>query len=221
MRAQCCRMIYFFGPDGTGKTTHAELTSQYLRKRGYKTWRVSVKQHHTFSYLLLKLLSGGKHGQAISYYGFDDGLKQKIKTPWKILELLSLFPAILYRVLLPLLLGYTVICDRYVLDTLVSLSYFLDDQKLISSIFAKLLTSMIPKDSVLFYMNADTKVILQRKRDEPITQKLIEYYKWAYEALMEQLKLKIITIDTSIARVEDVQKIILQWVAKEPQQVTV
>jgi len=215
-------MIYFFGPDGTGKTTHAELTSQYLRKRGYKTWRASVKQHHTFSYLLLKLLSGGKnYGQAISYYGFDDGLKQKIKTPWKILELLSLFPAILYRVLLPLLLGYTVICDRYVLDTLVSLSYFLDDQKLISSIFAKLLTSMIPKDSVLFYMNADTKVIIQRKRDEPITPKLIEYYKWAYEALMEQLKLKTITIDTSIARVEDVQKMVLQWVAKEPQRVII
>jgi len=210
-------MIYFFGPDGTGKTTHAELTSQYLRKMGYKTWRASVKQHHTLSYLLLKLLSGGKYGgQAISYYGFGDGLKQKIKTPWKILELLSLFPAILYRVLLPLLLGYTVICDRYVLDTLVSLSYFLDGQKLISSIFANLLTSMIPKDSVLFYMNADTKVILQRKRDEPLTPKLIEYYKWAYETLMKQLKLKTITIDTSIARVEDVQKMVLQWVAKEP-----
>ena len=211
-------MIYFFGPDGTGKTTHAELTSQYLRKMGYKTWRASVKQHHTLSYLLLKLLSGGKYGgQAISYYGFDEGLKHKIRTPWKILELLSLFPAIFYRVLLPLLLGYIVVCDRYVLDTLVTLSYFLDDQKLLSGISAKLLASMIPRDSVLFYMNADTEVILQRKRDEPLTSKLIDYYKGAYKALIKQFNLKTITIDTETAQVEDVQKMILQWIAKESQ----
>jgi len=211
-------MIYLFGPDGTGKTTHAELTSQYLRSRGYKTWRASVKQHHTLSYLLLKLLSNEKPDwQAIHYYGFNDGLKHKIKTPWKLLEILSLFPAIFYRVLLPLLLGYIVVCDRYVLDTLVTLSYFLDDQKLLSGISAKLLASMIPRDSVLFYMNADTEVILQRKRDEPLTSKLIDYYKGAYKALIKQFNLKTITIDTETTQVEDVQKMILQWIAKESQ----
>jgi len=218
MKSVHYRMIYLFGPDGTGKTTHAELTSQYLRSRGYKTWRASVKQHHTLSYLLLKLLSNEKHGwQAINYYGFKDGLKHKIKTPWKLLEILSLLPAILYRVFLPLLLGYIVVCDRYVLDTLVTLSYFLDDRELISGISAKLLASMIPRNSVLFYMNADTEVILQRKRDEPLTSKLIDYYKGAYKALIKQLNLKIITIDTKAAQVKDVQKMILQWIAKESQ----
>lgn len=222
MKSVSYKMIYFFGPDGTGKTTHAELISQYLRERGYKTWRTNVKQHHTFSYLLLKLLSHGKHnGQAISYYGFSDGLKQKIKTPWKILEMVSLFPAILYRVLLPLLLGYIVVCDRYVLDTLASLSYFLGDRKLISGMFARLLTSMIPKASILFYMNADTHVILKRKKDEPITAKLIWYYKWTYKTLIKQFKLKTITIDTSTAEVGDVQKMILQQINKQSQQVTV
>jgi thymidylate kinase len=172
--------------------------------------------------LLLKLLSGGNPGgRALSYYGFSDELKRKIRTPWKILELVSLFPALLYRVLLPQLLGCIVVCDRYVLDTLVSLSYFLKDQRLISGICAKLLASMIPKNAVLFYMNADAGTILQRKRDEPITLELIEYYKWAYQALVKQLELKTITIDTSTTHVKDVQKIILQRIAKESRQFTV
>ena len=214
MKSLRCKMIYLFGSDGTGKTTHADLTALYLRKRGYRTWRTSIKQHHTFAYLLLKLLSSGNPSRhVLSYYGFSDELKRKIRTPWKILELVSLFPALFHRVLLPQLLGYIVVCDRYVLDTLVTLSYFLDDQRLLSGICAKLLALMIQKNAVLFYMNADAGTILQRKRDEPLTLELIEYYKWAYQALVNQLKLKTITIDTSIARVEDVQNIILQRVA--------
>ncbi len=205
-------MIYFFGPDGTGKTTHAELVWIYLRKKGYRAWRTSIKQHHTFSHLLLNLISAHKNpnGQAISYYGFSSELKQRIKTPWKILELISLLPAIIYRVFLPSLLGYIVICDRYVLDTLVALSYFLNEPKLISTTCARSLVKLIPKGSLLIYLNADTSVILQRKRDEPLTAQLIEYYKKAYDALMRWLGLPVITIDTSTTTVEDVQKTIRQ-----------
>ena len=208
------RMIYFFGPDGTGKTTHAELVSLYLKRKGYRTWRTSIKQHHTFSYLLLRLINAGKNPsvQAVSYYGFNDELKQRIKTPWKILELVSLLPAIFYRVHLPLLLGYVVICDRYVLDTLVTLSYFLGDRKLILSIFARLLATLIPKNTLLFYMTADTEVILRRKRDEPLTPQLINYYKRAYNVLIRWLGLKTETIDTGTTSVKDAQKIILRSV---------
>jgi len=214
MKSLRCKMIYFFGSDGTGKTTHADLTALYLRRKGYRTWRASVKQHHTFAYLLLKLLSSGNPGgRALSYYGFSDELKRKIRTPWKILELVSLFPALLYRVLLPQLLGCIVVCDRCVLDTLVSLSYFLKDQRLISGICAKLLASMIPKNAVLFYMNADTVTILRRKKCEPLTPRLIEYYKDAYETLIKRLKLRITMIDTSRVSIEDVQKLMLRAIA--------
>jgi thymidylate kinase len=207
-------MIYFFGPDGTGKTTHADLTVLYLRKKGYRAWRASIKQHHTLAYLLLKLLSSGNPGGCtVSYHGFSDELKRKIRTPWKILELISLFPALLYRVLLPQLLGYIVVCDRYVLDTLVSLSYFLDDKRLISGICAKLLASMMLKNTVLFYMNADTVTILRRKKCEPLTPRLIEYYKDAYGALIKRLKLRTTMIDTSRVSIEDVQKLMLRAIA--------
>lgn len=209
------KLIYFFGSDGTGKTTHAELTSLYLRSKGYRVWRASVKQHHTFSYLLLKLLYNlNEEREARNYRGFNDKLGRRIKTPWKILELISLLPAVIYRVFLPSLLGFIVVCDRYIFDTLVTLSYFLNEPKLTSSRSAKLLVKLIPKNSLLVHLDADTDVILERKKDEPLTVQLIEYYKKAYGDLLKRLRLPVITIDTSTASVEDIQEPLLRCIRK-------
>lgn len=199
-------MVYFFGSDGTGKTKHADLSSAYLKKNGYKTWRASVKYHHTFAYLLLKLFQDSNYKRAINYYGFDGVRVRKIRTPWKILEFASLFPAIAYRVILPSLLGYIIVCDRYVIDSLVTLSYFLKDPQLTSKTFAKILTELIPKPSILFYLEADTNTILRRKQDEPLTSELVESYKLGYETAIKQLQLKTkLRIDTSKATVEESQ----------------
>ncbi len=207
------KLIYFFGPDGTGKTTHADLTSLYLRRKGYRTWRASVKQHHTFSYLFLKILGReNPEGQAMSYHGFEGELVRRIRTPWKILELISLLPAVLYRVLLPLLLGFVVVCDRYVLDTLVTLSYFVKEPKLVSGAYARLLVKLIPGNSVLIYFDADTDTILRRKNDEPLTEQLIEYYKKTYRALMKWSGLSTATIDTSVATIEEIQGTVMPFV---------
>jgi thymidylate kinase len=207
-------MIYFFGSDGTGKTTHADMVSMYLNKKGFKTRRASIKQHHTLSFLFLKLLAGrGSEGQAINYYGFHGGLTGRIKTPWKILELVSLVPAVFYRVLLPSLLGYVVVCDRYLLDTLVTLSYFLKEPKIISGVLAGVLVNLIPKNSFLVYFEADTNVILQRKKDEPLTKQLIEYYKNGYRRLIRRSGLEMVSIDTSVNSVQEVQARILPFIA--------
>jgi thymidylate kinase len=209
------KMLYFFGPDGTGKTTHADLVSFYLNDRGLKTWRTSVKQHHTLSFLLLKLLTyNSPKGQAMSYYGFYGDLAKKIKTPWKILELLSLLPALFYRIYLPLFLGYIVICDRYLFDTIVTLSFFLKEPKIISGLSVKLLVKLIPKNSLLIHFEADSAVILQRKSDEPLTKQLIEYYKNAYRNVIKWSGREIITIDTSISSVKEVQSNILSLMCR-------
>ncbi|MEM1646305.1 MAG: hypothetical protein QXL96_10695 [Ignisphaera sp.] len=209
------KLIYFFGSDGTGKTTQAELVSSWLRRRGYKVWRASIKHHHSLSYIILKTISyGNPYGKIISYYGFNGVLAQKIKTPWKILELMSLFLAVFYRVLLPLLLGYVIVCDRYVLDTLVTLSYFLKDPGLVTGVPIKLMVKLIPKNSLLFYLDAETKVILRRKKDEPLTTYLIEYYRKAYRIVNKQLKvlnIAVIQINTTDTSMTDVYRIIVSY----------
>ncbi len=148
----------------------------------------------------------------MSYHGFEGELVRRIRTPWKILELISLLPAVIYRVLLPLLLGYVVVCDRYVLDTLVTLSYFVKEPQLVSSTYARLLIKLIPENSVLIYFDADTDTILRRKKDEPLTEQLIEYYKKTYSALVEWSGLTTATIDTSVTTVEDIQGTVLPFV---------
>lgn len=144
----------------------------------------------------------------------DGRLVQRIKGTWKILELISLIPAVIYRVLLPLLLGYVVICDRYVLDTLVALSYFLGEPEMISRKSARLLINLIPENSLLIHLDADTDIILQRKKDEPLTEQLIKYYKKAYRDILRRFGLVAMTIDTSIATIDDVQEAILSHKAK-------
>lgn len=207
MRTPPYKMIYIFGTDGTGKTTHADLVSLRLKAKGSRVWRARVKQHHTLAYLFLRLLIGKElGGQPITYYGFHPELSQKIKTPWKILELISLSPAVIYRVLLPSFLGYIVVCDRYLFDSLATLSYFLKDSIIISGTPARLLVKLIPKNSLLVYLEADTDTILQRKKDEPLTRQMIEYYKDAYNTLIKQSGLKTLRIDTTIGSIEEVQQ---------------
>ncbi|MEM3979838.1 MAG: hypothetical protein QXF79_01110 [Ignisphaera sp.] len=209
------KLIYFFGPDGTGKTTQANLITKRLRAAGFRVWRASVKQHHTLAYLLLTILSrGNPNRNKLNYYGFNDALTRRIRRPWKILEIVSLFPTVFCRVILPLLLNYVVICDRYVLDTLVTLSYFLKDPTLLSGVYVKLMIKLIPRNALLFYLDAETDVILQRKKDEPLTVHLIEYYRRAYEIIVEQLKeqgLVVTRINTATTSIKAVHEIVLSY----------
>ncbi|MEM3739763.1 MAG: hypothetical protein QXP84_03110 [Candidatus Korarchaeum sp.] len=192
------KLIYFFGPDGTGKTTHANLIADYLRLRGFKVWRSRIKYHHTFAYVLLKLMNFcGYNVNIISYYGFPKELAHKINSIWKIIEFFSLLLAIFYRIYLPMLLGYIVVCDRYVLDSIATLSYFLKDQRFSLSIFARILVELIPKNSLLVFFDAEIDVIIIRKLDEPLNAKLIMYYKRIYLMLLKMYNLKVEKIDTT------------------------
>lgn len=200
-------MIYFFGPDGTGKTTHADLIATRLRWMGYKVWRTGVKQHHTLAYLILKLIErGGYDLQRINYYGFHKELADKMNFIWKFIEITSFFMAWFYRIYLPFLLGYIVVCDRYVLDTLVTLSYFLKEPKFIASKFARLLIKLMPKKSLLIYLEADTQIIMLRKLDEPLTLELIEYYKRIYALLIKIYGIKANNINTASETIQSVQE---------------
>ncbi|MEM1673036.1 MAG: hypothetical protein QXY55_06285 [Candidatus Korarchaeota archaeon] len=201
------RLIYFFGPDGTGKTTHADLIAARLRSMGFKVWRTSVKQHHTIAHLILKLMEkAGYDIRMINYYGFYKELANKMNLIWKFIEIISFFIAWIYRIYLPYLLGYIVVCDRYVLDTLVTLSYFLKEPKFITSKFARLLIKLIPKNSLLFYLEADTRSIVLRKLDEPLTLELIEYYKRMYALLIKIYGIKVNNINTESEAVQSVHK---------------
>jgi len=213
------RIISFFGSDGTGKTTHANLIAQYLTIKGYKIWRTSIKFHHTLSYLVTRQIVGvGKKHPYIGHYTIKNKeLRRRISTPWRMLELMSLIPALIYRIFIPMLLGFTIICDRYLIDTIVVLSCFLGDAKLPNSFFASMLLRFIPRNSLLVFLDADVDVILHRKTDEPLSPSLINCYRKAYQYMVRVLTrygFSVLAIDTSATSIGDVQKIVIRTLCR-------
>ncbi|MEM3610245.1 MAG: hypothetical protein QW076_05090, partial [Candidatus Anstonellales archaeon] len=122
------------------------------------------------------------------------------------IEFISILPVIFYRIHFPMILGYVIICDRYVLDTLVTLSYFLREQKFVLGIFARLLVKLIPKSSLLVLFDANTNIIILRKPDEPLNMELITYYRRMYSLLLKIYGLKTEKIDTTSVSIQYVQK---------------
>ncbi len=215
MKRRRCRLIYFFGPDGAGKTTYADAVASYLAWKGHRVWRTSVKHHHFLAYLILRLISrlaGMRSGGVVSYVGFGREAMEKSRAAWKAAELLSLLAAVIYRVKIPLLLGYLVICDRYIADSLATLSLFLREPEMLNGTLARLLLKLIPSDSVIFHLDADVSTILMRKRDEPLTATIIKYYKLAYSIIQGLLGVEgysIVKIDTSNNSISEVRKQII------------
>lgn len=179
-------LIYFYGPDGAGKTTHAKIIIYYLKRLGYPVRHASVKFHHMFSYVILRLLYRSSNPEW--YKGFPYPLNRRVHLPWKILEFISIIPAIFFRVMVPMMLGYIIVCDRYVLDSLSTLSYFLKDSSLVDGWLAKVLVTLIPKNSLLFWMDGDVEVLLSRKADESLSRELLNYYKYTYQRLESLVK---------------------------------
>jgi len=149
--------------------------------------------------------------QGKSYKFFDVKSLPKLKGFWGFLEFLSVLPWILIKVKLPLLLGCVVIAHRYVVDTIVSVAYFLDDPNFLHEHIARVLLGMISKDAFLIYLDAKTKIVLariERRKDEEIDPRLIEFQQTAY--LWLATSLGALSIDTSNADVTDTFKIILE-----------
>lgn len=188
--------IVFFGPDASGKSTQVKLLTSYLNKKGLKTRKVWIRAHHSFAFLILKFL-------------FKADLDQDplLKTPriqsmiskskiWLLVEFTSILPWILLRFYLPRLFGYIIICDRYIPDTLVSLSYAYGDTRIISRFPMNFLFRSIPRNSLFFSFTGDTTCLKNRSKEGYFVKNSIEFQKKVYSLLAYSLNANV--IDTSI-----------------------
>jgi len=161
--------IAFFGPDGSGKTTQAQLLYNYLRAHGKKVKIAWIRSPHTLAFLLSCFLIKlgfcrivenpfGKKKEFPSVH-----TNRLLRLFWSLLEFVSVIPLILIRVYVPLLLGYTVIAERYLADTIVNISYYTKDLDFVRSSTAKILLGFIPKNARLIHIDADYPTLLKRR----------------------------------------------------------
>ena len=203
--------MIFFGPDGAGKSTQAQRVMKYLSSQGCRTWRTWIRGRHSLAFFLANFLAEFGYCQIVDVSGekrkvFDPRLLPRLALLWGAVEFVSVLPWIFLRVYLPRFLSYTVVAERYVVDTVVYLGYWLGYGYL-TSFSAKVLLRFIPEDSVIIHLYAETDTLLKRSFDDEVTQDFIEFQQDIYHKMAKRLDA--ISINTSKSSVEKTSQKIL------------
>jgi len=163
------QVICFIGPDGTGKTTQAELLKDELVNRGYLCEYRWLRFHHFFSLPLLALarilnfseLKSLDDGTIIGYHFFYKSKMISFFYQW----LLLLDTTIYYFFYLNLPLKLTkkiFICDRCIYDTLIDLEIS-THKKIFDSFIGYLFLKLLPENLIVILFNSNISELKQRR----------------------------------------------------------
>lgn len=164
------RLIYITGADGTGKSTQARLLIQHLQGRGIRCRHLWLRLPCFFSLPLLayarwrgyswhKVTDGVDHG----YWDFRSSWGLRTLLPWVLL--LDAALAAVGKVYIPLWLGKTIVCERFVLDMLIDLTIAFDDCRLHHRLPGRLYPRLIPRDATIIVLDLDAETIRERRAD--------------------------------------------------------
>jgi len=208
------RCIVISGIDGSGKTTLVSWLVKYLRSKGYRAKYVWIKSKHTFAYLISQILEPlgwqrtfrNPNGIIISRFElYDSRFARKV---WPTIEFLSALPLIIFKVKLPLLLGYRIVLDRYMIDTITSIALSTKNMKFADSFLGRLLLKMMPKGSASILLDIDLSTVLERRPDIEYSYDEIRNAIGLYRTLTR--KMKSVSLDTDTLAVEQTKKRVLE-----------
>jgi len=164
------KLVHLFGPDGSGKSTQADILTNFLKGRGIRVKKCWVRGTHTLAFVLCRfLVKIGFYRTVRNQFGIAKKFpavhsNRPLKLFWSTVELLGVIPHIL-RVHFLFLRGYRVVAERYVLDTAVSVAYTIDDADFLRSPLSRLFLCFIPKETTFIFLDSDYKTILDRRLD--------------------------------------------------------
>jgi len=163
-------IVCFIGQDGTGKTTHAINAYTELLEIDKKT-KVEYVWSRGFGYslqpfliVIRRLLLGEK--PSIAYQG--DYVHRKanllkrepMRSIWSYIMIVD-HSIHLIRVRLALSLGYIVICDRWINDTLIDVKC--DLGKPIGGLIERILENSVPQPEMMFIMDTKMSKLAERR----------------------------------------------------------
>ena len=206
------KFVGFFGPDGVGKSTHVALLESYLKSKGYKVKTVWMRGPHTLAFVVSSILFRlGRTRETVNPYGRVKKVTRISshtiwKNLWALVELVSVIPIIVLKVIIPKKLGYNIIADRYVPDTIVSIAYTLEDAEFVDGRIAHALMTFIPTESFFFHLDADYPSLKKRRGKLVEPEAFIEFQKKCYQKIGSLIPN--CYIDTSDTTVEQTASII-------------
>jgi hypothetical protein len=208
-------LIAFFGPDGTGKSTHVDLLVSHFKANKTKVKKIWIRSPHTLAYLLSRILMGigfskrisNPYGKQTTIPAVDKNRGLRFIWPW--IELTSVIPLVLIRVYIPLHLGYTIVAERYVVDTVVTIAYFVDDLSFLHSRIARLLLHLAPKNTVFIHLDSTYSALMKRRNRLVEPYGYIRFQKIGYDAIGNSMGVK--CINTSSLSINQVSSQIMAW----------
>jgi thymidylate kinase len=164
------RFVYITGADGTGKSTQARLLIQRLQEQGIRCRHLWLRFPFCFSLPLLayarcrgyswrEVTDGANHG----YWDFRRSWVLRALLPWVLL--LDAALAAVNKIYVPLWLGNTIVCERFVMDMLVDLAVAFDDGDIHLRLPGRLYMDLLPRDTVAILLDLDSGTIRERRAD--------------------------------------------------------
>ena len=205
------------GIDGSGKTTTTRLLAKQLRSENVKTRYVWIKSLHTVAFFISQIfVSRGwyrlvKNPNTTTVSRFELPTSKYAEKIWQIIEFVSILPWIIVKVNLAIFFGFTVVSDRYTIDSIISIAMRTRSPSFVESFLGKLLLRMMPKEAAVIYLDVDLHTVLKRRHDIEYTADEIQGQIVLYRLLAE--KMGAYLIDTTMLSIEDVEKKVVDYIS--------
>jgi len=151
---------------------------------------------------------------------------RSLRKTWALIEFFSVLPLVL-RIRVLMSRGYKCIAERYILDTVVTIAYFIGDIDFLRSGISRVLFDFIPADTLFIFLDSDFGEVLKRRAQLRVKERLenssrdygslpksavepeefINFQRTAYKTLADSFNA--VKIDTSKRSIEETSKEIL------------
>jgi len=214
-------VISFSGLDGAGKTTHIQLTEQFLLKQQHKVKILRMYDHVSVSaWLRKKGLKGFVRATAFKQSGKAEKEKPRLakgyrsdknrKEIWlvsmrQLVYLLDLAVFLVVKYYHETLCRAILICDRHLIDSIVNLL----NTNRVAAFYSIFLLSIIPKPDIAILIDIKPEVAFQRKPEYPLSYNIER--REAYLEVFRKLKGGVIIPSTTISETQSaIEEILLK-----------
>lgn len=165
------RLVCLSGPDGTGKTTQANLVLERWTSEGKRAVSMWLRFSHFFSLPVLALfrIAGYSrvetHADGTKVVRCDISSRRWMSHLYGACVLADMFLATLFRLKIALALRYHVVCDRYVVDTLVDLSECTGIKTYHRTAIGAMIWKLAPQNAKHLVLLAEPHTLRMRRSD--------------------------------------------------------